>query len=102
MNKEMVTKIGFELVAFSGEAKSQLLIALAEAKEGNFKQAETLVKRAQKTLVKAHNIQTDLLVQDMDSSSMEFNLLLVHGQDHLMTTVLLQDLVEHFIELYKR
>ncbi|HGJ7941125.1 TPA: PTS lactose transporter subunit IIA, partial [Streptococcus pneumoniae] len=25
-----------------------------------------------------------------------------HGQDHLMTTILLKDLMHHLIELYKR
>ncbi len=31
-----------------------------------------------------------------------FSVTLMHGQDHLMTTILLQDLMKHMIELYKR
>ena len=27
---------------------------------------------------------------------------MIHGQDHLMTTLLLKDLMKHLIELYKR
>ena len=27
---------------------------------------------------------------------------MVHGQDHLMTTILLKELMKHLIELYKR
>ncbi|MCJ0587148.1 PTS lactose transporter subunit IIA, partial [Enterococcus cecorum] len=27
---------------------------------------------------------------------------LMHGQDHLMTTLLLKDMMSHMIELYKR
>ena len=27
---------------------------------------------------------------------------MIHGQDHLMTTLLLKDLMKHLIELYKK
>ncbi|MCB5027939.1 PTS lactose transporter subunit IIA, partial [Streptococcus mutans] len=32
----------------------------------------------------------------------ELSVTLMHGQDHLMTTILLKDLMKHLIELYKR
>ncbi|MFN3633652.1 PTS lactose/cellobiose transporter subunit IIA, partial [Exiguobacterium profundum] len=28
--------------------------------------------------------------------------IMVHGQDHLMTTMLLRDMMQHMIELYRR
>ena len=31
-----------------------------------------------------------------------FSVTLMHGQDHLMTTLLLRDMMGHMIELYKR
>lgn len=31
-----------------------------------------------------------------------FSVTLMHGQDHLMTTLLLKDMMSHMIELYKR
>jgi len=32
---------------------------------------------------------------------LELGFIFVHGQDHLMTTLLLRDLIMDFIELYK-
>ena len=31
-----------------------------------------------------------------------FSITMIHGQDHLMTTLLLKDLMKHLIELYKK
>ena len=31
-----------------------------------------------------------------------YSVTMMHGQDHLMTTILLKDLMKHLIELYKR
>ena len=32
---------------------------------------------------------------------MDMGFIFIHGQDHLMTTLLLRDLIQDFIELYK-
>ncbi len=37
MDKETVAMIGFEVVAFAGEARSKLIEALAKAEKGNLK-----------------------------------------------------------------
>ncbi len=31
-----------------------------------------------------------------------YSITMMHGQDHLMTAILLHDLMKHLIELYKR
>lgn len=46
MNKEEAAMIGFEVVAFAGEARSKLMEALEEAEKKNFEQAERLVEEA--------------------------------------------------------
>ena len=33
---------------------------------------------------------------------MEMGFIFIHGQDHLMTTLLLRDLIQDFIALYKQ
>ena len=46
MNKEEVAMIGFEIVAYAGEARSQLIEALDLAEKGEFDKAESLVERS--------------------------------------------------------
>ena len=50
----------------------------------------------------AHNSQTDILAKEAAGEDLEMSFIMIHGQDHLMTTILLKELMKHLIELYKR
>ena len=102
MNREEVTLLGFEIVAYSGDARSRMLDALKAAQEGDFDKAEVLVKEAEECLNEAHKAQTGLLQQEARGEDIAYSITMIHGQDHLMTSILLQDLMKHLIELYKR
>ncbi|EEK41919.1 PTS lactose/cellobiose transporter subunit IIA [Bacillus cereus group sp. MYBK12-2] len=102
MNKEEVSMVGFEIVAFAGEARSKLLQAVNEAKKSNLDAAEGLVKEAKESLAEAHNSQTQILAAEAGGESVELGFIMVHAQDHLMTTLLLSDIVEHLIEIYTK
>lgn len=102
MNKEEVNMVGFEIVAFAGEARSKLLEAIKEAEKGNFETSEQLVKEARESLTEAHNSQTKILASEAGGDEIEIGFIMVHAQDHLMTTLLLSDIVEHLINMYKK
>lgn len=102
MNREEITLLGFEIVAFAGDARSRLMEALAAAQKGDYAKAEELVEAANACIVEAHHAQTSLLQKEAAGEDLAFSVTLMHGQDHLMTTILLQDLMKHMIELYKR
>lgn len=61
MNREEVTLLGFEIVAYAGDARSKLLKALDAARAGEFEKAEALVEEANSCIVEAHHAQTGLL-----------------------------------------
>ena len=44
MNKEEVQLLGFEIVAYAGDARSKLIEALKAAENGDFAKAESLVE----------------------------------------------------------
>ncbi|WP_315459560.1 PTS lactose/cellobiose transporter subunit IIA [uncultured Streptococcus sp.] len=102
MNKEEVTMLGFEIVALAGDARSKILDALNLAEEGKFDEAEEMIEEANKVLVAAHNSQTDMLAKEASGEDIALGLIMMHGQDHLMTTVLLKDLIHHLINIYKK
>lgn len=102
MNREETTLLGFEIVAYAGSARSKFLEALKSAQKGEYDKAEELVVDGNGYLNDAHNAQTSLLQKEAAGEDLAFSVTLMHGQDHLMTTVLLQDLTKHMIELYKR
>ena len=102
MNKEEVTLLGFEIVAYAGDARSKLLDALKLAQQGQVEQAEALIEKADEYINKAHKAQADLLAQEASGQEIPYSVTMMHGQDHLMTTILLKDVMRHFMELYKR
>lgn len=94
--------VAMELVGNAGEARSLAFEALAEAKKGNFDRAEELLEKAKEASLKAHHTQTELICNEADGDKVEIGLLMVHAQDHLMTSILARELISEMIELYKK
>ena len=90
-----------EIVALSGDARTKLLGAVKEAKAGNFDRVQALVDEAQELLNDAHRSQTDLLTAEARGEVTTPSVLLVHAQDHLMTTMLLRDVIEALTDIYR-
>lgn len=101
MNKKDVAMIGFEIVAYAGEARSNLLQALKEAKEKKFDNVDSLIEQANESLVRAHKAQTEMLAKEAGGEDIELGFIMVHGQDHLMTTLLLKDIIQNLIDIYR-
>ncbi|MEG0469783.1 MAG: PTS lactose/cellobiose transporter subunit IIA [Longicatena sp.] len=93
--------ISFELILYSGNAKSNAMEALKKAREHDFEEARIKLEEAQEDLVKAHEIQTQLLVDEARGSTQNVDILMVHAQDHLNGAFITIDLVTEIINLYK-
>ena len=102
MNKEEISRKGLELVAFSGEARTYYLEAVKAAKNKNFKESAKLIKQAEDSLIYAHKAQTDLIQKEAQGKYSEVTMMMVHGQDHLMTTILLRDILNTLIDIYRK
>lgn len=90
------------LIINAGNAKSDAMEAIQSAKSGDFETAENKVKAAEESLVQAHHAQTELLTKEASGENIELNLLTVHSQDHLMTSITFVDLAKEIIEIYKK
>ena len=102
MNREELSMLGFEIVAYAGDARSSLMTLLKEVRNGNFDNIEKYLKGADENLNLAHNAQTKILAQEAGGEELDIGFIFIHGQDHLMTTLLLRELVQDFVELYKK
>lgn len=101
MDKREVAMIGFEIVAYAGDARSNLLQALKEAKRGEFDNVDSLIEKANELILQAHKSQTEMLSKEAAGEDVELGFIMVHGQDHLMTTILLKDIIENLIDIYR-
>lgn len=93
--------IAMELITYSGNARSMAFQALEKAKEGEFAEADRLIAESKKENTKAHNAQTDLLFAEANGQKVELGILMVHAQDHLMTSMLAIELIQEIIVLHK-
>lgn len=95
-------EIILNIIMHSGEARSYSIEAISLAKAGNFEKARELICLADEELGYAHNSQTSLIQGEAINDEIQFSLLLVHAQDHLMTTMTFKDLAVEIIEVHEK
>ncbi|MBK1812201.1 PTS lactose/cellobiose transporter subunit IIA [Clostridium sp. YIM B02505] len=93
--------VSMTIIANSGDARSFAFQALEEAKAGNFEKAEELLAKSDAAATLAHKAQTELLFKEANGERQDINVLLVHSQDHLMTSMLANELIKEIVLLYK-
>ena len=98
---EKIFEISFGIIGHAGDAKSTAHEAWGEAKLGNFEKARELLKEANETLTKAHRFQTELIQAEASGEKTEMGVVLVHSQDHLMTTMNFLQLAKEFVDMYE-
>ena len=102
ITKEEISMTGFSIVAYSGDARTYLIQAMDKASEGKITEANELVRKAEESINLAHNEQTKLLSKEAGGNDLDVTFIMVHGQDTLMTTMLLKDQMKTIINLYER
>jgi len=94
--------IAMGIIASAGDARSYAFAALEEAKKGNYQEADELLAKCKEAGVGAHQSQMDLLTAQAEGRAPEMDVLLVHAQDHFMTSMLAEELIREIIQLYKK
>ncbi len=91
-----------ELIINAGESKSLAMQALMCAKKGEWEQVDGLLAESTEAAKKAHKVQTSLIGMDEGEGKVPVNLIMVHAQDHIMTSMLARELIEELIEIHKK
>lgn len=100
MKEENINAI-MDLIIYGGDGKSSSMEAIHAAKQGDFALADEKIKSAEESLLKAHHAQTAMLTEEANGESVEMSLLMVHGQDHLMTGMMFKDLAKEIVDVYR-
>ena len=83
-----------ELIINAGEARSFAMQALRAAKQHNWSQVDVLLTQASQASKRAHDVQTMLIGLDEGTGKIPVNLIMVHAQDHIMTSMLAREMIE--------
>jgi len=89
------------MIVKSGEAKSNCMRAIGEARKSNFIEAENLLEAAKECLLAAHELQTGLLQEEAGGNKHDITILMIHAQDHLMNAMTVKDLITEMIGILK-
>ncbi|MBS7009448.1 PTS lactose/cellobiose transporter subunit IIA [Anaerostipes sp.] len=101
MNKKAAQNVSFQIISYAGDAFSYFFKAVQEAREGRYEKADKQLAMGEEQLTLAHEAQTELLAEEAQGNDIEYSILLVHAQDHLMTTIMYERVAKEFISLYK-
>lgn len=102
MEKSKVQAIAFELIAYAGDAFNFFFKAVGEAEKKNFTAANELIQQGEASLNEAHKAQTALLSAEANNEDIAFSVILVHAQDHLMTTMMYERMAKQLIKIYEK
>ena len=103
MTEEELQLAAFEIILHSGNARTSVHEAFAAMKEGKYDEAkQKLDDAADAELLEAHHAQTDLLQKYASGTEVKIEIIMVHAQDHLMTTMTLKEVAIEMMHMYKK
>ncbi|GLF87318.1 MULTISPECIES: PTS lactose/cellobiose transporter subunit IIA [Bacillus] len=94
-------QVSFQLILHSGNARSKLLQALKQYREGLEEDSFDLMKEAEEDLRLAHDIHFQLVQKEAGGERASFSLLLMHAEDHLMSTITIKELVGELLPIFQ-
>ncbi|MCM3314017.1 MULTISPECIES: PTS lactose/cellobiose transporter subunit IIA [Shouchella] len=95
-------EISFQIILHSGNARSFAMEGVQLAKKGEFAAAHEHLEQADNEFYQAHHAQTNLLQSEARGDQVAPSLLLIHAQDHLMTSMTTKELCLEIIELHEK
>ena len=90
-----------ELIINAGEARSSAMQALYAAKAGKWDEVDGFLAESTAASKRAHVVQTSLIGLDQGTGKVPVNLIMVHAQDHIMTSMLARELIEELISVHR-
>lgn len=102
MNSDDLQMAAFEIILNSGNARTIVHEGFDAMREGNFELASQKLDEANEELLLAHKAQTHLLQEYASGTEIKIEIIMVHAQDHLMTTMTLREVALEMLELHKK
>ena len=80
-----------ELIVQAGDARSLALQAVREGRRQNWDEVDKLMKECDSAMVKAHEVQTELIQRELNGAPVEM--------DHVMNAMTVRDLAAEMLSM---
>jgi cellobiose PTS system EIIA component len=102
MSSEDIQLIAFNIILYSGNAKTKIHDAFKAMRQADFITANQLLDEANEDILQAHYSQTELLQNYANGTKITMEIIMVHAQDHLMTTMTMREIALEMAQLYEQ
>lgn len=102
MESEEIQRIAFTIILYSGNARTTVHESFKDMRESKYEEAREKLESSNDSLVEAHKVQTDLLKKYANGININMEIIMVHAQDHLMTTMTLREVALEMLVLYEK
>ncbi|MBX4132468.1 PTS cellobiose transporter subunit IIA [Frischella sp. Ac48] len=102
MTSEDIQLVAFTIILHSGNAKMKIHSAFEAMRKADFIAANQLLEEANEEILQAHKSQTELLQNYANGTKIDMEIIMVHAQDHLMTTMTLREMAIEMSYLYEQ
>lgn len=90
------------IIGAAGASKAKAFGALAKVREHDYEGARAMLVEAKEADLQAHQVQTEIITAALSGSDDSgANLLMVHAQDHYMTSQLARDLIAEMVNIFE-
>jgi PTS system cellobiose-specific IIA component len=98
---EGIELISFKIISAVGEARSNYIEAIREAKKGDFEKADALIEEGSKIFIEGHHAHSELIQQEAGGNPVVPTLMLMHAEDQLMSADAFKIIAQEFIDVYR-
>lgn len=98
----IAVKDTMEIILQAGDARVLITKAMECVADGDYEQAEELMKQANEKLVAAHRIQTKKLQEEAEGENPKYSVLFTHAQDTLMTINSEYNISKNLVNIFKK
>ncbi len=98
--KEEMQMAAFQMIATIGGAKSAYMEAIELAKEGKTEEGLAKIEEGRTMMADAHHHHFQFVTKEANGEDLPFSLMLMHAEDQLLTTEVIELMATEFVKLY--
>lgn len=102
MKSEEIQQVAFTIILHSGEARTIVHEAFKDMRNSRYDEAKEKLEESDDKLVEAHKAQTSLLKRYASGEDINMEIIMVHAQDHLMSTMTLREVALEMLAFYEK
>jgi PTS system cellobiose-specific IIA component len=92
----------FNIISNVGEARSDYIEAIREAKQGHYDEAQKLMAEGAEAFNRGHDGHSELIQEETGGNPVKVSLLVIHAEDLLMSAETFKIFAMEMIDNYKR